>query len=244
MTEGLVVFGATALAATAQTVAGFGFALIAVPFYVTVLTVQEAVAAVAVLSFVNVVMVARSGREHTPWPTVRWLLAGSVLAMPAGLALLLGVSGDTLRIAVGVVSIVMAIAIGAGFTLPAPGARGTFAVGLVSGVLSTSIGINGPPVVLYLQALRHPPEVFRAGISTFFVLNGLVSLSIFVWSGVVDLESLGRSLLAFPALILGHWLGYLILPRFSPETFRRFVLALLVVSSSTSLLDGLVRSFG
>ncbi len=244
MTEALVVVGATLLAATAQTVAGFGFALIAVPFYVTVLPVADAVGTVAVLSFVNVALVARSVHGHAPWPTVRYLLAGSVCAMPLGIALLLWVSGDVLRIAVGIVSILMATAIGAGLTLHAAGRRGTFAVGLVSGVLSTSIAINGPPVVLFLQALRHPPEVFRAAISTFFMLNGVVSLSMLVWAGVVDGQSLSRSAIAFPALLVGHWLGGRLLPRFSPETFRRFVLALLVISSSTSLVDGVMRWLG
>lgn len=244
MTDVVVVFGATLLAATAQTVAGFGFALVAVPFFVTVLSVQDAVGAVAVLSFVNVALVARSVHGHAPWPTVWVLLLGSVCAMPFGLALLLGVSGDALRIVVGGVSIVMALAIGAGFTLHAVGRVGTFGVGVASGLLCTSIGINGPPVVLYLQALRHPPEVFRAAISTFFMLNGLVSLSVFVWAGVVGLDSLRTSAWAFPALLVGHWGGHRILPLFSPETFRRFVLALLVVSASTSLIDGLVRSFG
>ncbi|MDG2304924.1 MAG: sulfite exporter TauE/SafE family protein [Candidatus Binatia bacterium] len=240
----VVVVAATALAAMAQTVAGFGFALIAVPFYVTVLEVSEAVGAVAVLSFVNVAMVARSVRGHAPWPTVRYLLAGSICAMPFGLVLLLSVSGDVLRIAVGTVSILMAAAIGAGFTLHAAGRVGTFFVGAASGVLCTSIAINGPPVVLFLQALRHPPEVFRAAISTFFMFNGLVSLSIFAFAGVVSTHSLGISLTAFPALLVGHWIGHRLLPRFSPETFRRFVLALLVVSASTSLIDGLLRTFG
>lgn len=244
MIDIVVVFGATLLAATAQTVAGFGFALIAVPFFVTVLSVQDAVGTVAVLSFVNVALVARSVHGHAPWRTVRFLLLGSVCAMPLGLALLLGVSGDVLRIVVGGVSIVMALAIGAGFTIRAAGRAGTFGVGVASGLLCTSIGINGPPVVLYLQALRHPPEVFRAAISTFFMLNGLVSLSVFVWAGVVGFDSLRNFALAFPALLVGHWGGHRILPLFSPETFRRFVLALLVVSASTSLIDGLARSFG
>lgn len=240
----LVVFGAAVLASTAQTVAGFGFALIAVPLFVTVLTVPESVGTVAILSFVNVITVVHSVRGHVPWPTVRFLLLGSLCAMPFGLALLLSVSGDTLRIVVGGVSILMAIAIGAGFTIHAAGRAGTFGVGIVSGLLCTSIAINGPPVVLFLQAQRLSPEVFRAGISTFFMLNGVVSLSILVWAGVVDVESVKMAAAGLPALVLGHWLGHRLLPRFSAETFRRFVLALLVISASTSLIDGLVRSFG
>jgi len=49
---------------------------------------------------------------------------------------------------------------------------------------------------------------------------------------------------ALPALLLGNWLGHRLLPRFSPVTFRRLVLTLLVLSASTSLIDGLVHTFG
>jgi hypothetical protein len=164
--------------------------------------------------------------------------------MPFGLALLLGVPGDFLRIGVGAVSIAMAVALAAGFSLPAPGRAGTLAVGGVSGVLCTSIGINGPPVVLFLQALRLPTDVFRAGLSTFFVLNGFVSLTIFVFSGVIGVDTLPLVALGLPALFVGHWLGRRLLPRFGPTTFRRFVLFLLVASASTALVDGLLRTFG
>lgn len=238
------MIAATLLAAIAQTVAGFGFALIAVPFFVTVLSVREAVGVVALLSFVNVAAVAGGVRRNVPWPTVRHLLLGSLCGMPFGLMLLLGVSGDTLRIVVGAVSILMAGAIASGFSLSGAGAGRTSFVGLISGVLCTSIGINGPPVVLYLQALRRPPAEFRAAISTFFLLNGVVSLSVFVASGVVGVATLGPVALGLPALLLGHWVGLRILPRFAPETFRRFVLLLLLVSASTSLVDGLLRRFG
>ena len=228
----------------AQTVAGFGFALIAVPFFVTVLSVQESVGIVAVLSFANVTTVARGLRGHVPWPIVRYLLVGSLCGMPFGLALLLGVSGDVLRVGVGLVSILMATVIGAGFRVAASGSGRTAAVGFTSGILCTSIAMNGPPVVLYLQALRFPPDVFRAALSTFFLLNSLVSLSVFVATGVISWGTLGPVALGLPALFLGHWLGLQLLPRFRPETFRRFVLLLLVVSASTSIVDGLVRSFG
>ncbi len=244
MSATLVVVGATLLAATAQTVAGFGFALIAVPLFVLVLDVPGAVGTAALLSFVNVVNVARTVRSHAPWDIVRPVLVGSLCGMPLGLALLLGVSSDALRIAVGSVSILMAAAIGLGFTIAAPGRLGAASVGLVSGVLSTSIAINGPPVVLYLQALRTTPEVFRAAISTFFTLNGVVTLSLFVGSGVIDGDTVSVSLPALPALLLGNWLGHQILPRFRPVTFHRFVLLLLVLSAGISLVEALFRVLG
>jgi uncharacterized membrane protein YfcA len=237
------VIAATGLiAATAQAVAGFGFALLAVPLLVTVLDVPTAVGLAALLSGLNVAWVAISSRRHTPWDLVLPILAGSLCGMPLGLALLLGVSSEILRVIVSLVSITMAAALGLGLSIPAAGRRASFAVGGVAGLLTTSIAINGPPVVLYLQALGKPPEEFRAAISTFFLLNGAVSLSAFVATGVIGPDTLRYFLVGFPAILIGSLLGRLILPYFQPETFRRFVFALLVLGALVPLVHS-VRVF-
>lgn len=243
MPSWILVLLVTAVAGTAQTVAGFGFALLAVPLFVTFLGVVDAVALGALLGIVNAGLVARAAFRHVPWPTVRLLLFGSVCGMPLGLAVLLGVSADTLRLAVAIVSVAMTAAILAGFSLPAAGALGTWAVGVVSGVLSTSTGINGPPVVLFLQALGHPPTVFRGALSTFFVTNGVVSISMLAVSGVIGRRVLGLALVALPVLFGASWLGHRVLPHFSTAAFRHLVLGLLVLSAVTSLLDALWHAF-
>ena len=234
----VILFGA-AVAALAQTVAGFGFALVAVPIFVLVLTVPEAVGTAAFLSFVNALAVASQARRDVAWPLVKRLFLGSLLGMPFGLAVLLGSSGDLLRVGVGVVSILMAAAIVASVPFRTPGRVGTIGVGVASGFLTTSIAINGPPVVLFLQALGVPQGVFRATSSAFFVVNGVVSLSVFALSGVIGAETMLRILWALPALLAGNLLGHLLLPRVGPSAFRRLVLGLLVVSASLSLLEGL-----
>ena len=159
--------------------------------------------------------------------------------MPFGLGLLLWTSGDLLRVLVGFVSILMAVAIASSMTPRPPGRAGTVGVGAISGLLTTSIAINGPPVVLLLQSMRVPPQVFRATSSAFFVVNGVVSLSIFYFSGVVAEDTIQRVLWALPALLVGNVLGNLLLPRVRPSAFRRLVLGLLVLSALLSLFDGL-----
>jgi len=53
------VIAVVLLASTAQTVAGFGFALIAVPFLVIVLDVKDTVVLVGILGLLNSTLVAR-----------------------------------------------------------------------------------------------------------------------------------------------------------------------------------------
>ena len=244
MNDAIFLALATGLAALAQTVAGFGFALIAVPLLVMVLSVPDAVSVAALLSSVNAGIVAWQSRAHIPWKTVRRLVTGSVCALPLGLALLLGVSGDWLRIGVGAITLLMTFALAQGLTLRASGRAGVFGVGFAAGLLTTSIAINGPPVVLFLQARALPRAVFRGAVSAFLVVNSLFSLSLFTASGVIGWSSLPLFLTGLPALFVGNALGTFLVARVSELRFRRLVLALLVLGSVLALADGLGSLFG
>ena len=92
------------IASAAQTVAGFGMALMAVPFLVTVLDVKDAVVIVAIASLLNTALVARGVWHHIPTAAVATMLLGSFAGMPFGLMVLLFAPPDALRLTVGVPS--------------------------------------------------------------------------------------------------------------------------------------------
>ena len=121
-----------------------------VPIMMTVLGVVDTVALAALLGILNATLVARAAFRHVPWRTVLLLLVGSVVGMPIGLWLLLGLPAEALRAMVAVSSILMAAGIAWGLRWRAPGTAGVLGVGLVSGILSTSTAMNGPPIVLFL----------------------------------------------------------------------------------------------
>jgi uncharacterized membrane protein YfcA len=104
------------VASTAQTLVGFGFALIAVPLFVVVLDVRDTVVITTLLALLNSSLVARHAWRHVPWRTVSWLFAGSLAGMPIGLAVLLFAPEDALRFGVGVSTIVMTAVLASGLT--------------------------------------------------------------------------------------------------------------------------------
>ena len=77
----------------------------------------------------------------------------------------------------------MAVAIGLGLRWAGSGPS-SLLTGFVSGILATSTAINGPPIVLYLQATSLGPAAFRAAMSNLLVLNGIFSTTGFVVAGV------------------------------------------------------------
>ena len=237
----LFVIAVVLVASTAQTVAGFGFALIAVPFLVTVLDVRDTIVVATILGISNALLVQRSAWRHTPRPTVTAMLAGSFAGMPLGLLVLLYAPQDAIRLAVGIASIAMAVAIVAGVTVTASGRTPEVIAGMISGTLNTSVGMNGPPVVLYLQNQRLTPQAFRAALSAFFLVTNGFTLVLLLVTGVVTRDATLLALAALPCTFIGSVLGHAMLPRLGAETFRRLVLGLLVVTSLGAVASALAR---
>jgi hypothetical protein len=235
----LVIF-VTLVAAMVQTVAGFGFSLLAVPALAIFMEPAQAVPLSAMLSFVNANRVAQQTRGETPWRLVLLLLVGSLFGLPLGLQVLLYLSPDLLRFLVGTVSALMALAIAVGFRWPHSD-RASFLTGFVSGILSTSTAINGPPIVLYLQAAGLRAEVFRGALSNLFVLNGIFALGSFLIAGLIGYDSLKLLLLGLPFLFVGHWCGERLLNLLDAERFRSFVLLLLGMASTAIAIAALLR---
>jgi uncharacterized membrane protein YfcA len=246
MEVGAVVFliAVVLIASTAQTVAGFGFALIAVPFLVIVLDVKDAVVTVGVLSWISSTLVARTTLRRVPVRAVTTMLLGSFVGMPLGVLVLLFAPEDALRLAVGVTSIVMAGALMLGLRWSGGDLGSELVAGGVSGVLNTSTGMNGPPIVLYLQDRGYPADEFRGALSAFFFVSGIVSFVIFAVTGVVSDEALALSAAGIPAVLGGSWLGHRLVGRLSAEAFRHLVLALLAVTALAAVATSIARIVG
>jgi uncharacterized membrane protein YfcA len=229
------------IASAAQTVAGFGMALVAVPFLVTVLDVKDAVVIVAVASMLNTALVARGVWHDIPASTVTTMLIGSFAGMPLGLLVLLFAPQDALRLTVGIGAMVMTAAIVLGLRYGGRARNGELLAGAVSGALNTSIGMNGPPIVLYLQTRAIPSAEFRAALSSFFFLSGAATLITFAFSGVISLDALAMGAACLPAVLAGNWTGHQLLGRLDEKTFRRIVIALLVATALSAITTSLAR---
>jgi uncharacterized membrane protein YfcA len=103
-------------------------------------------------------------------------------------------------------------------------------------VLSTSIGTNGPPIVLLFRARRLSPEVFRATISAVFLSSGVLSIVAFAVGGLITDDVLAVAAAGLPATVIGWVLGARLKPRLRPESFQSLVIALLLVSAASALV--------
>jgi uncharacterized membrane protein YfcA len=227
-----------AFAAATQSITGFGFALIVVPGLALLLGPKVAVVA---MSSIGVPLVI--------WNAVRWrhdilvreavtTSVAALLGMPIGLAVLTRADDRVLTAVIGATILVLTVWLWRGLRLPA-GRTTELGAGFVSGALATSVGTNGPPLVIAFQAVGVEPLAFRATLQACFVGQGSIALALF-WSQGLFVHDVGVSFLAgAPAAVIGALLGDRVAPRVQAGPFRTAVLLLLALSGVLALSSAL-----
>jgi len=250
----------TLLAAIAQGVAGFGFTLLAVSFYLLILQSTEAVQLAIVINFaISAVLVGRLWRSV---PRSLWvcLMLGALVGFPVGLWVFARADLAVVEAAVAGVTIVFALAVfaqewrrsgaekldhkgtpeDAEPAVDANGAAGTgevpyrtvpaLATGAAAGALTTSLGMPGPPVALYLAALRLDKTTFRAlSLSAFGAIQGISLLAQSLVIGI-DARVWTMALVLVPISAFGATVGHALCHYVSERRFRHIVLVLLLAT--------------
>jgi uncharacterized membrane protein YfcA len=232
----LGVFGVVSLAAAAQAVSGFGFALIGTPLVAVLVGPKEAVVGLTMIGVLLVAQLSLRGRGHVDRPTVGVVTVSAIVGMPLGLLVLVRADDRVLTFAIAIAVIGFSLLLWRGARFPA--GRGTDAVaGFTAGILSTSTGTSGPPIVIALSAKQLEPPVFRATISAIFLVQGSAALVLFALGEQITRDALSVALAGLPGVLVGSIVGERGFRRLDTPTFGRVVLGML-------FLSGLVALFG
>lgn len=226
----LIGVAAFALAAATQAVTGFGSALVAVPLLALVVDPVAAVVATTMTSVGLTAAVVFRERAHVEGWAVRRFSVMGLIGMPLGLAALHFFSAQRLTLLMAVVLLVLVTLLGTGLRLPS-GPKAQRVAGVTSGALLTSTGMNGPPLVVILQAIGLSPRRFRATLQGVFCVQDLLAVIGFAVIGSISRTALllvAGGVLGMP---VGWWLGDKGFHRLSPTVFRRVVLAFLAVTA-------------
>lgn len=232
---------AIAIASFAQSLSGFGFALLSVPLMTLVVSPRDAVIISTIIGATSTTIQAVIDRRHLDWILARRLSIASYIGMPFGLGAFLFVSETGLRLTLGVVVLIATFLLLRGFRLHDEQHHYDWSLGVLAGILSTSTSTNGPPLVFLMQARQMSPTTFRATINTVFALSNVGALLLFFSAGKVTAENLTGVAVALPSLGVSLAFGYMARKHVSPERFKKLVIALLLLSSvsvMTSALTG------
>jgi uncharacterized membrane protein YfcA len=226
--------------ATVQGATGFGFVIVAAPVLTIYLAPTLAVPVLVVEGFVlSLLLLSRVWRDARP-KRVALLMVFGVGFIPLGTLLLVRLDEDLIKIALGTVVGVTALAMLAGFQRTARNERvASIPVGAAGGLLMGSTGLAGAPVILFFANQGVDPRQFRANITAYLVVVGLAALPSFLVGGVLTAEvgKLSAALLApsVGGLFTGIWLAR----RVSTVLFRRIALVVVLGSGATAIVTGI-----
>jgi uncharacterized membrane protein YfcA len=232
----LAVMAICGFAAFGQTVAGFGFSLLAVAPLGMVIDPKDAIAVSLVLLIANSAMLVWGERAHIAWDAVGALLVGAVPGLPLGLAVISVAPVRGLRIALAVAVLSAVAFLASGFELSHRSRMVEWVGGFFCGIFTTSLNTNGPPAVLALQARSMPPEQFRPTTSAVLGLTSLVGAVMFGFAGRLNVEVGQACVVALPAMLVGWQVGMRLRQRVSTTAFRTLIMLLLVVAAVLTLI--------
>lgn len=226
-----------AISALAQSIAGFGFGLLAVPLMTVAITPHQAVVVATMIGTVSTVLQAFIDRRFCDWPMAKRLTFAAYLGMPIGIFVFVVVSESAMRLSLGIVVLVATVILARGFSFRGHAKSMDWLMGALSGVLSTSTSTNGPPLVFLLQARGMEPHVFRATINTVFALSNFGALLLFSSSGQIEMDGVVAAGIAIPFLFLALRTGYALRPKVHVNHFQKLVLGMLLLSGVSVLLS-------
>lgn len=224
---------------------GFGFSLIAITALSLALPPAEIVPSIFMLEIAASLHMLPAIWRDIHWRAIGLLLLGCVIATPIGVQVLANLPAAPMRIALSAFVIVATALLWRGFALKTtPGPAATVATGAVSGLANGAFGIGGPPAILFFFSSPASVAIGRASIIAYFLGTDVIGLAFLAEADLATRATLWRFLLFLPPLLLGVWLGARSFKHADPESFRRWVLRLLLLLAVLTATQGAVQLFG
>jgi uncharacterized membrane protein YfcA len=213
--------------------AGFGTALMALAIWLYALPPSLAVPLVLICS-----IIAQTSTLPSIWKSIDFrlvwpFLIGGVAGVPLGTLMIAQADPDVFKLSIGVLLLVFPAALYFNRAPIAPKFGGRAAdgiVGFAGGILGGLAGLSGPLPILWANMRGWGKDERRALFQTFNWTILTASLCLQAGSGLIDAEVLKLALLAFPATLVGAWIGARTYHGLSDQNFRDLVLGLLFLS--------------
>ncbi len=221
--------------------AGFGTALMALGIWLYVLPPSTAVPLVLICS-----VVAQSATLPSMWKsfdlTLVWpFLIGGLIGVPIGAMLVAHADPNVFKLTVGILLLAFPAALyfSAPMAFDFGGKIADGIIGFIGGILGGLAGLSGPPPILWASIRGWGKDERRGVFQTFNWTVLFVALCLQTASGLVGREVIWLAVLAFPATVLGSWIGAKLYHALSDRNFRDIVLGMLFLSGAVLVWNSL-----
>jgi uncharacterized membrane protein YfcA len=237
----VVILGAVA-AGFVQGLSGFAFGLVAMAFWAWALAPQVAGPLVVFCALLGQLLSIGSARQGFDRRLVLPFIAGGVLGVPLGAALLPHIDQTAFKAAIGGLLLVWCPTMLLAGRLPRVAGGGRLAdaaVGVVGGVMGGLGGLSGPAPTLWCTLRGWDKDAQRAIFQSFNLAMQTVTLAVYIASALVSAETVRLFAVTAPAMLVPALLGARLYARLSHIAFQRLVLALLSLSGIALLASAL-----
>lgn len=213
--------------------AGFGTALFALGWWLQVMSPQQAVAVILVMSVVSSFQGVIHVRKSIEWSRLSPFLLPGLLGIPIGLQILERINADHLKLVVALFMLVY----GGFFTLRKDLPNLTKAtpvmdrsIGFVGGILGAIAGLSGAFPTMWLSMRDWAKEKTRAVLQPYNISILGISAIALAFDGAYDRATLVTVLVALPVTMIAAQIGIATFNRLSDDQFRRLLIAMLLLS--------------
>lgn len=230
--------GVVALAGLVRGFSGFGSALIMSPALSLLYGPEIAVPMMSLIDLPAVVYLLPEALRHGKWKSLISIGSAAVVTVPLGAWLLVHLDGETMRRAIGFVVMAFVVALSLGWryrrVVPLPL---ELSVGAASGFLGGSMGISGPPIILFYLSGPEAARTARASIMGFFLFTSVIRLASYASFGLYTHNVLWRATILLPLYFGGVWIGSALFGRVSEAQFRRVAYVVLAGIALVALIS-------
>ncbi|EEK62709.1 hypothetical protein bcere0005_14910 [Bacillus cereus 172560W] len=226
------------MASILQASTGFGFSIMATPFLLMLFLPQEAIQINITLSLIISISLIWKIRMDVDFVLLKRFIFGSIVGVPFGILIFISVNINTFKLAVSILLLLLTLLLICNVKVRSTQSRDLI-VGGLSGLLTTSIGMPGPPLLLYFTGTNTEKEKLRATTLAFYLFIYFISLVtqiLFTGTNKTIWES---SFYAIPIVFLGLFIGQIIFKWLNQRIFKIFTYILLSCTGGYLLIESL-----
>lgn len=230
----IIILFATVL----QSSTGFGFSTLATPLLLFLFGPAEAIQINLILSIVLSLSLIKSIRKYIDYGMLKRFILGSSIGVFIGIAFFMLIDINSLKMFVGLVVLMVSVLLIFKFSIM-KSRRKERVVGIISGSLTSSIGMPGPPLLLYFSGTDHTKEVVRSTTLAYYLFIYSVSLTVQVIFAGTSETTWMSSLWALPVVFIGLYLGQILFKWISQSVFQIMIYIILFATGISLLMNSL-----
>lgn len=227
------------LASFSEGLSSIGFGA-SIPILALFISPKVVIPLTMILSAPIVAMILFDVRKHIDLKKMGILILFSIIGVPFGTYILLVVDIFTLKLLIGFIIILASIALLLNIKKRIKNEKLAFgSAGFISGLMNSSVGISFPPIALLFENQDMKKQKFRANLVAYSSILLIVTVLAFILGGLVNMEVLNYSAMFLPSAVAGTLLGIKTSSRVKDNSFKKFVLLVLIIAGVFSILSGL-----